>query len=201
MIKNRIHIAIMVYSDIIYQGLHGVLLQSDLNCSICKVDSLEDFKEIIHSKKIDILVTNPLQLINRGKEIKKLRSNNPKLSIIGVNMGLIDNEVGQLLDDSFTIYDPVSKVLSKLQKTTENNDNKISSADNLTEREIDVLTNLAHGKSNKEIADVLNISIHTVVTHRKNISTKTGIRSQSGLAIYAISKKIISIDDIDLQNG
>lgn len=202
MIRQRLHIAIMVYSEIIYQGLYTVLIQSDLDCSVCKVDSLEDFQEIIHSKKVDILVTNPMQLMNRTKEVKKLRNNHPSLSIIGINLGLIDNELLMLLDDSFTVYDSVNQVLNKLQKTTENNENKNSgNTDNLTEREIDVLTNLVHGKSNKEIADTLNISIHSVVTHRKNISAKTGIRSQSGLTIYAISKKIISIDEIDLKNG
>ncbi len=198
---HRIHIAIMVYSDIIYQGLYTVLIQSDLNCTVCKVDSLDDFHEIIHSKKVDILVTNPMQLVNRTKEVKKIRNNNPNLSIIGINLGLIDNELMQLLDDTFTVYDSTNQVLNKLYKTTESNDSKSNSnTDNLTEREIDVLTNLVHGKSNKEIADTLNISIHTVVTHRKNISAKTGIRSQSGLTIYAISKKIISIDEIDLLN-
>ena len=55
-----------------------------------------------------------------------------------------------------------------------------------------------NGKINKEIADELNISIHTVVRHRKNITTKTGIRSQSGLTIYAISKKIVEIEDIEI---
>ena len=59
---------------------------------------------------------------------------------------------------------------------------------------MDVLIHLVHGLSNKEIADKLNISIHTVVSHRKNIIQKTGIKSQAGLTIYAISKKIISID-------
>jgi len=51
------------------------------------------------------------------------------------------------------------------------------------------------GFSNKEVADNLNISIHTVISHRKNISQKTGIKSQSGLTIYAISNKIILIED------
>ncbi len=199
---NRLHIAIMVYSDIIYEGLYTVLTQSELDCIVCKVASLDDFQEIIHSKKIDILVTNPMQLVNRTKEVKKLRNNNQGLSVIGINMGIIDNDLSQLLDDTFTIYDSVSVVLNKIVRSSENNDNKGSgNNDNLTEREIDVLTNLVHGMSNKEIADALNISIHTVVTHRKNISAKTGIRSQSGLTIYAISKKIISIDDIDLKNG
>ena len=116
-------------------------------------------------------------------------------------MGIIDNDLAQLLDDTFTIYDSIPHVLNKIVRTSESSENKNSSnTDNLTEREIDVLTNLVHGMSNKEIAEALSISIHTVVTHRKNISSKTGIRSQSGLTIYAISKKIISIDDIDLKN-
>jgi DNA-binding CsgD family transcriptional regulator len=57
-----------------------------------------------------------------------------------------------------------------------------------------VLKLLVQGSSNKEIADKLNISIHTVVSHRKNIIQKTGIKSQAGLTIYAISNKIISLD-------
>lgn len=198
---NRIHIAVMVYSDIIYEGLYNVLTHSELDCSVCKVSSLEDFQEIIHSKHVDILVTNPMQLVNRTKEVKKVKNNYPNLSIIGLNMGIIDNDLAQLLDDTFTVYDSIPHVLNKIVRTSESSENKNSSnTDNLTEREIDVLTNLVHGMSNKEIAEALSISIHTVVTHRKNISSKTGIRSQSGLTIYAISKKIISIDDIDLKN-
>ncbi|NLT51526.1 MAG: response regulator transcription factor [Ignavibacteria bacterium] len=65
----------------------------------------------------------------------------------------------------------------------------------LSDREKDVLVQLVNGNSNKEIADKLNISIHTVVSHRKNIIHKTGIKSQSGLTIYALSKKIIHIED------
>ncbi len=50
--------------------------------------------------------------------------------------------------------------------------------------------------ANKLIADKLNISINTVITHRKNISQKTGIKSISGLTIYAVVKKLISIDSV-----
>jgi len=59
---------------------------------------------------------------------------------------------------------------------------------------MNVLRLLAQGLSNKEIADKLNISIHTVNTHRKNIMDKTDIRSLAGLTVYAVTKEIISLD-------
>lgn len=55
----------------------------------------------------------------------------------------------------------------------------------LSSREVEVLKQLAAGKTQKEIADLLCICLSTVVTHRKNISAKLGIRSISGLALYA----------------
>lgn len=61
----------------------------------------------------------------------------------------------------------------------------------LSPREIEVLKELAAGKTQKEIADHLCISATTVVTHRKNISSKLGIRSISGLALYAAMKGYI----------
>ncbi|MDO5523936.1 MAG: response regulator transcription factor [Bacteroidia bacterium] len=199
--RHRLHIAIMVHSPIIYEGLHAVISQSEMDCIICKPNSLDDLENVLHSQKVDILITNPLLLVNREKEVKRIRKNYPDFSIVGVNLGIVDNHSLSLLDSSFTIFDTAEQVLSKLQKAGNNSEPKVTANDdNLTERELDVLTKLVHGFSNKEIADSLNISIHTVVTHRKNITAKTGIRSQSGLTIYAITKRIISIEDVDLQN-
>ena len=68
--------------------------------------------------------------------------------------------------------------------------------DILSGRKKDVLQLLATGLSNKEIADKLNISIHTVISHRKNITQKTGIKTVSGLTIYAVTQNLISIDTL-----
>ena len=62
----------------------------------------------------------------------------------------------------------------------------------LSERETAVLRLLVKGLSQKEIADQLNVSIHTVISHRKNISEKTGIKSIAGLTIFALTKKIVT---------
>lgn len=61
----------------------------------------------------------------------------------------------------------------------------------LSSREIEVLRELASGKTNKEIADALCISVNTVITHRRNISSKLGIRSASGLSLYAMMNALI----------
>jgi DNA-binding CsgD family transcriptional regulator len=190
----------MVNSQIIYEGVYAILSQSDIGCIICKVDSLDDLEEILPSRRVDLLIVNPLLLVNREKEIKRIRKNHPDFSIVGIHLGIVDNQSLALLDSSFTLFDTAEQILSRLEKTGTGNESKLpTNDDNLTERELDVLTQLVHGHSNKEIADSLNISIHTVMTHRKNIAAKTGIRSQSGLTIYAISKKIVQIEDVSPQ--
>lgn len=68
----------------------------------------------------------------------------------------------------------------------------------LSIREIDVLQLIVKGITNKEIADKLNISLNTVLTHRKNITSKLGIKTVSGLTFYALMNGIISGEEIEL---
>lgn len=69
-------------------------------------------------------------------------------------------------------------------------------ASRLTAREIEVLTLVARGRINKHIADALSISLHTVISHRKNITSKLGIKTVSGLTMYAVLNGLISSKDI-----
>jgi len=74
---------------------------------------------------------------------------------------------------------------------------KRSSADDgLSDREKEILVSVAHGLLNKEIADRHNISINTVITHRKNISRKTGIKTVAGLTVYAILNGLVDINEV-----
>ena len=68
----------------------------------------------------------------------------------------------------------------------------------LSSREIEVLQLIVKGITNKEIADKLNISLNTVLSHRKNITAKLGIKTISGLTFYAIMNGFISGDEIGL---
>lgn len=72
--------------------------------------------------------------------------------------------------------------------------------DSLTDREKEVIAEVAHGLSNKEIADKLNLSFYTITTYRKNISAKLNIHSTAGLVIFAILHHLIDIGDAKLPN-
>jgi len=66
----------------------------------------------------------------------------------------------------------------------------------LTDREIEVMTLVVQGLINKEIADKLCISLPTVITHRRNIMDKLGMRSVSALTIYAVTHGYVDINAI-----
>ena len=74
---------------------------------------------------------------------------------------------------------------------------KESSGDALSDREKEILVSVAQGLLNKEIADRHNISINTVITHRKNITRKTGIKTVAGLTAYAILNGLVDINSVE----
>lgn len=66
----------------------------------------------------------------------------------------------------------------------------------LSNRELEVLSLIVQGNINKEIADKLNIGLATVITHRRNIMDKLGMKSVSALTIYAVMHGYVDINDI-----
>lgn len=66
----------------------------------------------------------------------------------------------------------------------------------LTDREIEVMSLIVQGLINKEIADRLSIGLSTVITHRKNIMDKLGMKSVSALTIYAVMHGYVDINKI-----
>lgn len=67
----------------------------------------------------------------------------------------------------------------------------------LSSREKEILVCVAKGMLNKEIADHFNISIYTVITHRKNITRKTGIKTVAGLTVYALLNNLIDMNAME----
>lgn len=87
--------------------------------------------------------------------------------------------------DEGEIEDAILSIVKEAKKA------KMPAESRLSAREKEVLREVAGGKTNKEIAETLGISINTVITHRKNITGKLGIHSVSGLSLYAVMNAII----------
>ena len=83
-------------------------------------------------------------------------------------------------------YASEKEIIEKLSQIIKETHNATELAEELSQREKEVLCLIAKGFINKEIADTLNISINTVLSHRKNITAKLGIKSVSGLSVYAM---------------
>ena len=83
----------------------------------------------------------------------------------------------------------------KVEKVSEKKGEK-TPADDLSQREKEIITCVVKGMSNKEIAEHLFISIHTVITHRRNIARKLQIHSPTLLTVYAIVNKLVDISEV-----
>ena len=195
--SSNINIAILEPSQIIYEGLSNIFLKSSSHVRLFRVDNISEIDNFFLGQKLDIAIINPSQIQNRIKEFTTVKRKNTDTFWIALVYTFFDQEILSLFNRTISINDPVNTIINLIENFDNllSPDSAASELEQLTEREIEVLKLLVAGLSNKEIADQLFISIHTVVSHRKNISHKTGIKSQAGLTIYAISNKIIQIED------
>jgi DNA-binding NarL/FixJ family response regulator len=116
--------------------------------------------------------------------------------VVALTHSNYEENVLRQYDECIGIYDNGSRITQKLKSAMEEKSQAPKSDINeLSGRERDILTAVAKGLTNKEIADEFNISIYTVISHRRNISQKLGINSIPGLTVYAIMNKLIDMSD------
>jgi DNA-binding NarL/FixJ family response regulator len=100
------------------------------------------------------------------------------------------------LKTSINLMEDRDALMSKIHKLLEGKDNHVENHSMvLSPRETTIVRLVSMGHTNREIAEKLFLSAHTVMTHRKNINNKLGIKSVSGLTIYAIVNNIITIEE------
>ncbi len=129
--------------------------------------------------------------------LEKIKLKNPKLDILLIETSIVDNGVLPFVSSYVKSSDPEEVVLKKIKDfliNIEPTGGKSLSDLNLSGREKEIVKLVALGKTNKEISDLLFISPHTVVTHRKNITSKLGIKTIAGLTVYAFLNNLITPD-------
>jgi DNA-binding CsgD family transcriptional regulator len=162
------------------------------NIYLFRFNDLEELKNSASKENYNVALVNPGVVQNRLPDFVKLKNMQTGILWIALLYSFYDEEILQKFDDSISVTASPEQITNKIMQI--NQASEKTAQDDLSEREIEVLTQMVKGFANKEIADNLNISIHTVISHRKNITEKTGIKSLSGLTIYAISRKIIPLD-------
>ena len=183
-------------SEIIAIGLAEIIdgmAQFDV---VARLDSPEHLSEKITATDANLLVIDPMLLGFHSKEyLSQLGKEHPNIIVVALVSSYLDHTMLTPFSGVIEINDTKSKVISKMNEFAQSEATKNDDVE-LSKRETDVLVAVAKGMMNKEIADQMNISIHTVISHRKNITRKTGIKSVSGLTVYALLNNLIDEKDL-----
>lgn len=193
--SKQIKIAIAESSDVIRAGIISILKRMNFQILFFEIKNLQQLRLSVAHHNFDILILNPILTGFSSPQQLKKEFRKSGIKIIALQSVLCENSLMSQYDESVSIFDSNEQIISKLKKTI-SSESDISS-ECLSSREKEIVGLVVQGLSNKQIAQKLNLSIHTVITHRRNISTKLDIHSTSGLTIYAIVNKLIEIDDIN----
>lgn len=182
--STNIKITIAESSSIIRCGLETLLKRlPGFRIQISEITAADCLTEGLRIYKPDILIVNP--------------------SIPG-NFNLYNVSDPFLLrsyDDQISIYDNADELKNKLERlNTEevpSEEGENEDQQTLSSREKEIVICVVKGMTNREIADRLYLSTHTVITHRRNIARKLQVHSASGLTVYAIVNKLIELKDLN----
>lgn len=182
-------ILIVEPSEVIVTGLRSVLgKQSRFELLPTAVD-FDELEQCIAAFKPDVLLANPTLAPDAVRILSATG-----LPVAALIYQYVEPHVLKSMDAVVDIRDSAATIVQKLamladRKTADGTSHPANYE--LTNRELAVLVEVAKGKTNKEIADSLNVSIHTVITHRRNIMHKTGIKSVAGLTVFAMLNHLI----------
>lgn len=192
-------IIIIEPSTIVFAGFQSIIERMHIAESIYHVTELDTITQKLAQLRADIIIVNTAVFgFHKNLSIKSIFKDCTHASIIAFVSQYSDSQFLKQFDDIIDIYDDAQTISAKIRHIIEQDTIDITETDTteLSEREQEVLIAVVKGLINKEIASTLNISIHTVMSHRKNITRKTGIKSISGLTVYALFNNLIKQEDV-----
>ena len=199
--KNNevIRIAIAETSVIIRGGLTAALKRlPNVKVQPIELLSIEALHDCVRTQCPDMLIVNPA--FGDYFDIGKFReeTSGKKIRVIALVTSFVDASLLSKYDESISIFDDLERLSKKISGllNVPSEEEDLENQDALSQREKEIVICVVKGMTNKEIAEKLFLSIHTVITHRRNISKKLQIHSAAGLTIYAIVNKLVMLNDV-----
>lgn len=190
-------ILIVVPSAIAAKGLEQVF--NDLGeFEVCAI--LRDLSgQELRSMAPDVVVVDPGIFDYASRSSVKARvAEYSDAAVIAFSIAPLDEDQQRQYDGIIGLMDTPPAIIKKVRAALEDRtDAPRSEGEELSQREKEILICVAKGMLNKEIADLYNISIYTVITHRKNITRKTGIKTVAGLTVYALLNNLIDMNSVE----
>ena len=196
---EKLNVIIATESYVVNQGFHLIFNKLRQSHVVDKVNTLTELSTILKKEKIDlILLSTKLIHDYELNDLFKTITKNQTQVIAYISNENNGFENQNIFTESIHPHDSKETVLRKLNNIMDQilGKNSENESSDLSEREKDILKEVAQGLTNNEIADKLFISAHTVITHRKKITKKLGIKSVSGLTVYAIINGLIEMEDV-----
>ena len=199
-------IAIAETSIMLRCGLENMLKHlPGLHIQIIDIGHDDILLEALKLHKPDILIINPLMPGFANTSVGQLRDETGLLQLkcIALLAAIVPDELVKQFDDYISLYHDFDEIKLKLEALLHAPDEEEPDEDetqNLSSREKEIVICVVKGMTNREIADRLCISTHTVITHRRNIARKLQIHTASGLTIYAIVNKLVELSEISVKS-
>lgn len=193
---NSVHIAVIDTSVIVRSGMaHVIKHMPDNDIYVVEIGSVESLSNYLSLHTPDVVIVNPM--FDGWFNIGKFKSDYPQTRFVALMYSVIDPNLLKDYDAEISICDEMDSIIGKLNDLLGDNKSEQSvEQTSLSQREKEIIVCVVKGMTNKEIAEKLFLSIHTVVTHRRNIARKLQIHSPAGLTIYAIVNKLVDIQDV-----
>ena len=194
--ENKYNIVLIEPSEIVATGI-AAIINSNPQFSVVQTLSSPAYYNTGNGN-VDAVIINPTVVDYNDRLDIRSSIGLGTTAIVALAHSNHEESVLRQYDECIGIYDNAQRIFQKLKNAIEENAKAPKNDLNeLSSRERDILTAVAKGKTNKEIADEFNISIYTVISHRRNISQKLGINSIPGLTVYAIMNKLVDMSDFN----
>ena len=196
MMEGKKKAVLIVPSEIVARGLKGIFSDHGEFVIIENLHDLSSTGEArLRTLDPDIILVDPSVVnFHERKDLRSRLAALSKASAVIIEGLTVTEDILKQFDGSISIYDDPVAIVRKLRMSMDaGQSNSASEGNELSSREKEILVCVAKGMLNKEIADKLNLSIHTIITHRKNITRKTGIKTVAGLTVYAILNNLIDM--------